>query len=340
MALFSLTLLLSACNLVSSDLFNKKYQANGALSIPNVNCGSNDCFTGEAPATNNTTSLAIAQSVSSSTEIANYGTLTYQYFNNTVIPKLNEALFFIEAGFLIQGLSTCAQIEAAIPKLGYEIAPGKTIDILATGFTSPFGAPNTTKTFEGFIDGVKVARVSIGCSGTVRSLYVKVTVDSNRRAEAWIKADSSNPNTKSVEVAMDNGVSNLTMQFIGTTQDTFTLGTVGVNFPNPNQSGQYLDFALFGQANLSLNSKLVKISYSNLTNATLPTLFSADDPNWAGSPIQHCYSDFSLRTINDVGNVCTSLNATSPTVTGLRGSGNSSAIIWTIGSLSAGIPAL
>lgn len=330
---------LTSCNLLKQDL-SKAPQASGALSVPNVNCGANDCFTGQPPTQALSYSGLSPYSVNSSTEIANYGIATYQFFNNEIIPKLNEALYFIEAGFAWHNMVTCTQIEAAPVGNDFVQMDGKTVDVIAGGYTSPFGAPNTTKTFEGKNNGTKIARVSIGCSGSIRSLYLKASVDSNRSGEAWIKADSNNPNVKSVEIALDDGTKKLTMQFIGNSQDAFTLGAIGVQMPNPNNSGQLLDFSIFGQANLSANPKLVKISYSNLTNSTPPSSFSANDSNWMGGPIQHCYSDFMARVVDGSGAACSGLSTNSPTVTGVRGSGNSTNTTWIIGNFNMAIPAL
>lgn len=301
--------------------------ASGALAMPSLNCGTSPCLSSGAS--------LLSAGVNSSEEIGAYGELAYTHFNDVALPKINELLYTLETEFKDLGFDTCAEIEGIAAATGVPLDTTYSVDITASGLTSPFTGA-TTKTFVIKQSGTAIAKISIGCSGTVRNLYVKALADSTHRYEIWVQTDSGNTAVKSVEAAADVDSAKLTLQFVSSSATAFTLSAAGESYPNPYSAGT-INFAMFGQANLGVSPKIAHIAYTSVLSSPPPTSYSANDSTWSGTPIRHCYSNFATGAVDSVGTACSTLSATSPTTSGVRGNVAATPIAWQVDDLDTAI---
>lgn len=329
----SVLVLLSACSGGgggSGGTGTTTTKATGALSIPDINCGSSACL-------NSSKSMVSPMAMNSGEEVAAYGELVYDKFNTEYLPKINENLYKMESAFKTQGYETCDQIVGVANTTDQSLGSGYTVTITSATTTSPFGG-TTSKRFVVKYSSDAVAEIQMGCSGTVRTIYVKVFVDSTNHYEVWAKVDSANANAKSLEAAADIGSAKLTLYFNSTSATAFTLGAIGKDYPNPYDSGTPISFSIFGQASLG-SPKIAKISYSSNNAAAPPTSYSAPDTNWAGTSIGHCYSNLDSGTVDNAGTACSSLSSASPTTSGVRGH-TGAGTTWIVNDYSTAIPGI
>lgn len=329
----SVLVLLSACSGGgggSGGTGTTTTKATGALSIPDINCGSSACL-------NSSTSMVSPMAMNSAEEVAAYGELAYDKFNTEYLPKINENLYKMESTFKTLGYETCDQIVGISNDTDQSLGSGYTVTITSVTTTSPFGG-TTSKRFVVKYSSDAVAEIQMGCSGTVRTIYVKVFADSTNHYEVWAKVDSANTDAKSLEAAADIGSGKLTLYFNSTSATAFTLGAIGKDYPNPYDSGTPISFSIFGQASLG-SPKIAKISYSSNNAAAPPTSYSAPDTNWAGTSIGHCYSNLDSGTVDNAGTACSSLSSASPTTSGVRGH-TGAGTTWIVNDYSTAIPGI
>lgn len=300
-------------------------QASGAFSVPNLNCGTTPCISSSARLLNT--------GLNSGEEIAAYGELVYNHFNNEALPQVNALLYRVEQAFKNHEIETCEEIQSIPAESAHDLGEGYSAYVTSdVTIPSPFGG-SATKLFMITSSSQPVMAVAVGCSGTVRNFYVRAVVDSTTRYEVWAKTDSANPHAKSVEAAADSNGAKLTLQFQSGSATEFTLAAVGKSYPNPYLPGETVDFSMFGQANLT--SDAVKIAYSNDNASAPPTSFSAVETNWNLTSIGHCYSAFSQWTVDADGSACSSLSFTSPTTSRVRS--NSGTVEWKVDAFSLDI---
>lgn len=305
--------------------------ASGALSVPNLNCGSVSCFSAS-------TGLMPFTGLNSAEEIADYGETVYNHFNTVSLPKINQMLYSVEQAFKANGAETCADIVSA-PDTGgtpMSLSGGYTVQIASENTTSPFGG-TTSKYFLLSLSETPVAVIRVGCAGTVRHMYVKAIVDSSTRYEVWVKTDSANTNVKSIEAAADSGGAKLTLQFESSSATAFNLAAVGKDYPNPYQAGMTVNFAIVGSANLGVSPKIASIGYTPSTSSAPPQSYSAENTSWDGATaLRHCYSNFAVGTVDSGGTACSSLGTPATTATsGVRG--NSGTVSWQVDNFSSSV---
>lgn len=306
--------------------------ASGALSVPNLNCGNASCFSMN-------TGLMPFTGLNSAEEIADYGETVYNHFNTVSLPKINQMLYSIEQAFKANGAETCADIVSA-PDTGgtpMSLSGGYTVHIgTENPISSPFGG-TTSKYFLLSLSETPVAFIRVGCAGTVRHMYVKVIVDTNTRYEVWVKADSADSNVKSIEAAADSGGSKMTLWFESSSATAFSLAAVGKDYPNPYQTGSTVSFSIVGAANLGVNPKIASIGYTPATSSAPPQSYSAVNASWDGATaLRHCYSNFSLGTVDAGGAACTSLGTPATSFSsGVRG--HSGSISWQVDNFASDI---
>lgn len=309
-------------------------QASGPLSVPRATCGGSSCFSGAS-----LTSVS-PQMMGSSANVLNVGKEVYAYFNGTIIPSVNATLYRMEQAAAGAGLATCADIAGVPDTLGDYLGDGFYVAISSAGtktIPAEMGGGTMTKKFVFAKDlpGQNFAEAQIACSGTERTLYVRIAASSSLAYEFWAQEDGAK---RIIFGAVDDGRtsghnSQITFYFNTLDGDTFQLHGIAhdVLF-----GGLWGDLAIAGGAKLSTHVADIE----NLAGAAVTGHASVvyGDDSYSGADPRHCYSNVETGTIvltTDTpapATVCAGLLSPVATVNAVRPSGT-----WTYGGMTAAI---